>query len=64
MEDAPGVEDGTALGDDAVGDGEGGAVEVAEGEGEVAQGGGGGEEFGEFPGLGDAVTGVGVFLVA
>lgn len=35
MEDVLGVEDGIVFGDDVVGDGEGGVVEVVEGEGEV-----------------------------
>lgn len=63
VEEAPGVADGGVGGDDAVGEGGGEDVEVAEGEDEVAALGGAAEELGDVPGLGGDVAVVGVGLV-
>ena len=56
VNDAPGITYGRVCGNNAVGEGRGDHVEVAKSDDEVAGLGGGAELFGDFPGLGGAVT--------
>lgn len=60
MEDAPDVADAPPGRDDAVGEGAGEHVEVAQGGDQVARLHGGADELGHLPGLGGAVADVGV----
>jgi hypothetical protein len=64
VQNAPGVADRGVASEEAMGQGQGQHVEVAEGGDEVAAVGGGADELGQGPGLGGAVADVAIIGAA